>query len=141
MLWLLTGWFGEPSKPTKWIKQKAVSWGWWFHGWFWVPTEGWTETSPWKRKFRFSVKTISTWSLASVLNPKMWILNMRVPQAKIFLNFWNLSFQNEKMDGKWTGLPPRNNPPLIGKTPLPQYEIKNILTSLKNSKFQNFNTR
>ena len=26
MLWLLTGWFGEPSKPTKWIKQKAVSW-------------------------------------------------------------------------------------------------------------------
>ena len=29
---------------------------WWFHGWFWVPTEGWKETAPWKRKFRFSVK-------------------------------------------------------------------------------------
>ena len=25
---LLTGWFGGPSNPTKWIKNKEVSWVW-----------------------------------------------------------------------------------------------------------------
>ena len=114
--------------------------GWWFHGWFWVPTEGWTETSPWKRKFRFSVKAISTWSFAFVLNPKMWILKMRVPQAKNFLNFWNLSFQNEKMDGKWTGLPPWNiKPPTDRKdTTSPKWNQKyfDLPQKLKIPKFQ-----
>ena len=46
----------------------------------------------------------------------MWILKMRAPQAKI-LNFWNLPFQNGKMDGEWTDFPLRNMKPLIGQPP------------------------
>ena len=48
---VLTGWFGGPSKLTKWIKNKAVHW----FGWFRWPTEGWKETAPWNRKFKFSL--------------------------------------------------------------------------------------
>ena len=58
------------------------------------------------------LKSKSTWSPASVLNLKMWIR---------FLNFWNLTFQNEKMDGKWTDSPLRNTTPLKSKNfDLPQ---------------------
>ena len=28
----------------------------------WVPTKGWKETTTWPRNFRFSVKSIPTWS-------------------------------------------------------------------------------
>ena len=41
-----------PSKPTKWIKKKAVSWAWLFLSAHW----GWRETAPWTWKFRISVK-------------------------------------------------------------------------------------
>ena len=104
---LLTGWFGGPSKPTKWIKKKPVSW----FGWFWTPAERWKETAPWKRKFKFSVKSISASSPASVLNLKMGILKVRVRQPKFFFIFLNLVYQNEKIEGEWTDLPQRNIPP------------------------------
>ena len=34
-----------------------------------------------------------------------------------FLNFWNLAFQNEKMNREWTDLPLKNASPLIGQPP------------------------
>ena len=45
------------------------------------------------------------------------------------MNFWNLVFENEKMDGKWTDLPSLDNPSFPP-------EIKNILTSPKSTKLQ-----
>ena len=50
------------------------------------------------------LKSISTWSPASVLNLKMWILKMRGATGKTFLNFCNPVFQNEKMERQWTDL-------------------------------------
>ena len=35
--------------------------------------------------------------------------------GKNVLHFWNLSFQNEKMDGEWTDLPLQNITPLLGQ--------------------------
>ena len=107
-LTLLTGWFGEPSKPngSKW-KQ--------FHGfgWFWVPTEEWNETASWKRKTRFKAK------VNIYLKPCICLKSDNEGAAgKNFLNFWNLAFQNEKIDGKWTDLPMQNIPPVIEQHPL-----------------------
>ena len=52
------------------------------------------------------------------------------------MNFWNLVFENEKMDGKWTDLPLRNIPfPSLDNPSFPP-EIKNILTSPKSTKLQ-----
>ena len=54
---------------------------------------------------------------------------MRAPQAKLFLNFWNLAFQNKKR--KWM-----ENELTSPYKIYPPPEIKNTLTSPKNPKFQ-----
>ena len=62
-------------------------------------------------------KSISTWVPASVLDLKSENVNIinEGDAGKIFLNFLNLASQNEKMDGKSTGLPQQNiTLPLIG---------------------------
>ena len=37
-----------------------------------VPTKGWKETAPWKKKSDSELKSISTWSLASILKVTSW---------------------------------------------------------------------
>ena len=110
MLWLywLDGLEGplNPPNGSKW-KQ--------FHGfgWFWVPTEEWNENASWKRKTRFKAK------VNIYLKPCICLKSDNEGAAdKNFLNFWNLAFQNEKIDGKWTDLPIQNIPPVIEKHPL-----------------------
>ena len=72
----------------------------------------------------------------------MWILKMRAPQAKIFK--FLKSFISKRENGWRMNWPsPKKYSPtlLIGQIyPLPP-EIKNILTSPKNSKFQNSDSR
>ena len=140
----LTGWFERTSKPTKWIKKKL------FHGfgWFWGPTDGWKETSPWTRKprkFRFSV-IVNIYLKPCIHlkseNVKMWILKMKALQAKIF-KFLKSCISKWKNGGEWTDLPLRNIPHPHKTTPSPPPKKNkqtnkqtNILNSPKNSKFQ-----
>ena len=98
-----------------------------------MPTKGWKETAPWKRKFRFSVK------VNIYLKPCICLISENVnienegAAGKIFLNFWNLALQNEKMDREWTDLSLRDKTnPLIGQHPLPpNLESKIFWTSPK----------
>ena len=103
---ILTGWFRGPSKRTNWIKKKQ------FHGfdYFWVPSERWKETGPWKRKFRFSVKV--NIYLKPCMHPKSKNVNIE-NKGGASKHFWNfeIPFQNGKMDVEWTDLPQRNIPP------------------------------
>ena len=84
-----------------------------FHGfgWFWVPTRSEKKLLLEKENLDSVLKSVSTWSPASVLNLKMWILEIYSPPP-----------------------PP---PTLIGQLPP---EIKNILASSENPKFQNCNS-
>ena len=81
-----------------------------FHGfgWFWVPTRSEKKLLLEKENLDSVLKSVSTWSPASVLNLKMWILEIY-----------------------------SSPPTLIGQLPP---EIKNILTSSENPKFQNCNS-
>ena len=87
-------------------------------------------------------KSMSPWSPAFALNPKMWILKMRAPQAKLFEFLKSCiskcEFRYEKVDEKWTNLSLGNifPPPRRTSPPTPQ----NILISPKNPKFQNSNS-
>ena len=120
---LRTGW------PTKWIKKQIHGFGW-----FLVSTERWKETAPWKRKFRFSVKANIYLKPCICLKSENMNTENEGTTSEYFWNFWNLAFQNEKMDGEWTDLNIRNiTSPHIG---YPPPEIENILTSTKNPKFQ-----
>ena len=95
----------NPPNGSKW-KQ--------FHGfgWFWVPTEEWNETASWKRKTRFKAK------VNIYLKPCICLKSVNKGAAgKFFLNFWNLAFQNEKIDREWTDLPIQNIPPCHRTTP------------------------
>ena len=67
-------------------------------------------------------KSMSPWSPAFAVNPKMWILKMRAPQAKLFEFLKSCiskcEFRYEKVDEKWTNLslgnifpPPRRTTP------------------------------
>ena len=68
------------------------------------------------------LKSIYTWSPASALNLKMWILKMRVLQAIFFFNFWNFTFQNEKVDREPKNMPFIRQLPLKSIFwPLPRY--------------------
>ena len=87
-------------------------------------------------------KLISTWSPASVLNMKMWILKMTVPQAKLFwifeiLHFETKNWQKLNWPPPYKIYSPHPTPPIIGQ---PTHKSKNILTSFKNTKFQNSNS-
>ena len=78
------------------------------------------------------LKSVSTWSPASVVNLKMWILEIKVPQAKFFEIF-------KSSISKWVnGLNEPDSPNEIYPPPL---ETKNILThphppKKKTPKFQ-----
>ena len=79
------------------------------------------------------LKSVSTWSPASVVNLKMWILEIKVPQAKFFEIF-------KSSISKWVnGLNEPDSPNEI--YPPPPLETKNILThphppQKKTPKFQ-----
>ena len=73
-------------------------------GWFLVSTERWKETVPWKRKFRFGVKSNIYLKPCICLKSE----NMNIENEGAIWNFWNLAFQNEKIDGEWTDLHIRN---------------------------------
>ena len=83
----------RPSKRTNWIKKQ-------FHGfgYFWVPSERWKETAPWKRKFRFSVKV--NIYLKPCMHPKSKNVNIENKGAA-GKNFWTFEILHFKM-GKWT---------------------------------------
>ena len=68
-------------------------------------TEGWKETAPWKRKFRFSVKVNIYLKLCICLKSENVNIENEDATGKKILNFLNLAFQNEKMDEEWTDLP------------------------------------
>ena len=51
---------------------------------FECPLRGEKKPAFWKKKLDSVLKLRSTWSPASALNLKMWILKMRGPQAKKF---------------------------------------------------------
>ena len=55
--------------------------------------------------------------------------------GKNVLPFWNLSFQNEKMDGEWTDLPPQN----ITPPPRTTHSLKSKIFDLPPKK-QNSNS-
>ena len=85
------------------------------------------------------LKSISTSSLACILNLNMWILKIKAPQVKIFEPL-------KSCISKWENRRRMNWPPLK-KYPSPSQdnffpppEIKNILTSPKNPKLQNCNS-
>ena len=138
-----TGWFGGFSEPTKWIKRKQLC----GFGWFWVPTEMWKETAPWTRKLGFSVK------VNIYLKPfiRFTSENMNTENEDAAgRNFWIFEILHFKIR-KWMEwhhhkkciptphppTPPR--PPLKGQNKRktqPIHEIKNILTSPENPKFQ-----
>ena len=77
---------------------------------------------------------IYTWSPASMLNLKMWILKMRMQQANIFeflkscISIWENGWRMN-----WP--PPRNITP-CHRNPPPPLKFKIILTFTKNPKFQ-----
>ena len=89
MLWFywLDGLEG-PLNPTNRLKRKQ------FHGfgWFWVLTEGWKETAPWKRKSRISLKSISKPCI--FLKSENVNMGNEGTTGKKILNFWKLAFEN-----------------------------------------------
>ena len=93
---LLTGWFGRPSKPTKWIKKKTLSCVWLVLrvG----PLKDEKKLLLEKENLDSLLKSVSTWSPVSALNLKMCILKMRIPQAKMF---WVFEILHLKIS-KWT---------------------------------------
>ena len=112
------------SKPTKWINRNQ------FHefGCFWVPTEGWKETAPWK-KIRFTVKVNIFLKPCICLKSEYWRWGCQ------WQNFFELL---ESCISKWENGQRMNwsskcNPhPFLGH---PQ-EIKNIVTYPQYPKFQ-----
>ena len=105
LLILLAAWFEGSSKPTKWIVHC-----------FRVPTEGWKGTAPWAKKFRFSIKVNVYLKPCIHLKSEneYWKWGCRRQNFFIYLFiyfFWNLAFQNGKMDEEWTDFPLRNIPP------------------------------
>ena len=76
--------YGLDDPPNGW---KIDSW----FDWFFVSTERWKETAPWKRKFR-----------CICLKSENINIENEGATSKNFWNFWNLAFQNEKIDGEWT---------------------------------------
>ena len=85
-----------------------------------------------QKNLDLALNSISTWSPASILNLKMWILKIRALQTNNFEFLKSWAFQNETMDRKWTDLTLRNKTPTLLFLP----EIKNILTSTQSPKFQ-----
>ena len=81
-------------------------------GWLWLPTEGWKETAPWAKKFRFSVK------VNIYLKLKMWRLKTRAPQAEID-EFFKTCFLKWENGRRMNWPPPKkyNSLPLIGQPP------------------------
>ena len=102
-----------------------------------MPTEGWKETARWKRKFRVSVKFNVYWKPCICLKFENADIEKEGVADKTFLSFWNLSFQNVKMEVDWTYPQLRNKAPLSEENPP---EIKNVLTFPKKPKFQNSNS-
>ena len=102
-----------------------------------IPLENYPrkETTPWKRTFRFSVKVYIYLKPFICLKYENVNIENKATTGKTFLNFWNLAFQNEKMDREWTDLPFEFNPHFIGSSP----EIKYILISPKNPNFKDSN--
>ena len=116
-LWLY--WLGG-LEGSKWIKNEE------FYGFGLLLLE--------KENLDSVLKSISTWNPASALNLKMWILKMKAAPAKL-LNFWNLAFQKDKMDGEWTDLTLRNRTCLIGHPPAP-CPLNQKWIAPQNPKFQ-----
>ena len=114
-LWLY--WLGG-LEGSKWIKDEE------FYGFGLLLLE--------KKNLDSVLKSISTWNPASALNLKMWILKMKAAPAKL-LNFWNLAFQKDKMDGEWTDLTLRNRTCFIGHPPRP---LNQKWIAPQNPKFQ-----
>ena len=89
MLWFywLDGLEGPLNPPNR-LKRKQ------FHGfgWFWVLTEGWKETVPWKRKSRISLKSISKPCI--FLKSENVNIGNEGTTGKKKLNFWKLAFEN-----------------------------------------------
>ena len=77
---ILTGWFRGPSKRTNWIKKSS------FTGLvtFECPLRGEKKPLLEKENLDSVLKSISTSSLACILNLNMWILKIKAPQVKIF---------------------------------------------------------
>ena len=111
------------------MDKKAVSWAWLVLSAHWGVNRNYSSK---KKNLDLVLNSKSTWSPASILNLKMWILKIRALQTNNFEFLKSCAFQNEKMDRKWTDLTLRN------KTPPPLFlpEIKNILNSTQNPKFQ-----
>ena len=80
------------------------------------------------------LKSISTWIPAWILNLKMWILKMRA-QAKLF-EFLKSCISKCENRRRMNWVPPKKYNPLPLIEQLPGPEIKNILTSPQNPKFQ-----
>ena len=101
----------------------------WF---YWLDGLGGPLKPPKKENLDSVLKSVSTWSPASVVNLKMWILEIKVPQAKFFEIF-------KSSISKWVnGLNEPDSPNEIYPPPL---ETKNILThphapQKKTPKFQ-----
>ena len=85
-------------------------------GWFWCPLRGERKLLLEQENLDSVLKSISTWSPASILNLKMWILKMRAPQEK---NFWIVEILHFKMGKRrrmnWP-FPKKYTPP-IGQPP------------------------
>ena len=129
-LWILTSaamfvyihtkwrWSGGLSKPPNGQKEK-------FHGFDWFWGRGEKKLLLEQENLDSMFMSISTWSPASILNLRTWILKMRAQQAK------NFEILNTCIS-KWENGGRMNWPPLSNVPP----EIKNILISPKPPKFQ-----
>ena len=108
-----------------------------------MTTEGWKEAAPLQRKLRFSVQVNIYLKPCICLKYENVNIENDSATGKTFLNFWNLAFRNEKLtEIELTSPlqnipPPHPTPPIIGQ---PTHKSKNILTSFKNTKFQNSNS-
>ena len=90
-----------------------------FHGfgWFLLPTEGWKETAPWKRKFRFSVKVNIYLRPCICLKSENKNIENEGAANKIFWIFEILHFKMRKWMQNELTSPDEIYLPLIGQPP------------------------